>query len=163
MRAFSGFHSPLLLLHPCPPAVLPGLPVQEQRSHLVFVWDRSRAGGALVPRMSRRQQPWVQSGVGVCAGSGFMLHLSAKASRNFSSVWKWQQLFNHKAPLTVVVHDSTPCGCWCMTRLCTKAGSDCVLSHADNGRMSGSPADLEHRRSDCIGLICDYNPNITLT
>lgn len=31
----------------CPPAALPGLPIQEQRSHLVFVWDTFTRQGAL--------------------------------------------------------------------------------------------------------------------
>lgn len=38
--------SPSALLH-CPPATLPGLPIQEQRSHLVFVWDTFTRQGVL--------------------------------------------------------------------------------------------------------------------
>lgn len=39
--AFSG-PLPLPLLPPllCPPAALPGLPIKEQKSHLVFVWGQ---------------------------------------------------------------------------------------------------------------------------
>lgn len=102
-----------------------------------------------------------------CAGSGFFLHLPAKSPSEFrllvtnfffSFFFKpggspHSSAHGSGALRVLMMRDPAVHHRW--VRLCTSPGRQ--------WQDVWGPAGLQHRRSDRIGLICDYNPNITLT